>query len=196
MEKVTGWPGITSEDVKALKAYGLFLCECCNAMEELRYLEELSIPVKMRILIQKIPYKLREKWRTKANEILERTGQRAHFLHIVDFIEQQIRITSDPVFGIIQDTQSVKGIFKSSKSENKSQLKRDIFATHVSVKDGYKMVAYKDKEDPTKISSSTCLYCAKDDHTRSTRRVGTPRNIGLFKGERPMLWLLEHRRLK
>lgn len=45
----------------------------------------------------------------------------------------------------------------------KSQLKRNIFATHVSVKDGYKMVAYKDKEDSTKINFS-CLYCAQDGH--------------------------------
>lgn len=73
MEKVTGWPSIKSEDVKALKAYGLFLRECCNAMEELQYLEELSMPANMRILSQKFPYKLREKWRTKANEICERT---------------------------------------------------------------------------------------------------------------------------
>ncbi|KAI2646661.1 NEDD4 family-interacting protein 2 [Labeo rohita] len=163
MEKVTSWPSIKSEDVKALKAYGLFLHECCNAMEELRYLEELNMPANMKILIQKFPYKLREKWRTKANEILERTGQRARFPHIVDFIEQQIRITSDPVFGVIQDTPPVKGIMRPSNSQMKSQLKRNIFATHVSIKDGYKMVACKDKEDSTKINSS-CLYCAQDGH--------------------------------
>lgn len=67
MEKVNSWPNIKSEDVKAPKAYGLFLRECCNAMEELRYLEELSMSANMKILIQKFPYKLREKWRAKAN---------------------------------------------------------------------------------------------------------------------------------
>lgn len=75
MEKVIGWPSIKSEDTKALKAYGVFLRECCNAMEELQYLEELSMSANMRILIQKSPYKLREKWRTKASEICENWSQ-------------------------------------------------------------------------------------------------------------------------
>lgn len=99
MEKVTGWPSVKSENAKALKAYGLFLHECCNAMEELRYLEELNMPANMKILSQKLPYKLREKWRTKASDIFERTGQRACFPDTVNFIEKQVRLTSDPVFG-------------------------------------------------------------------------------------------------
>ena len=53
MEKVTGWPSI--------KAYGLFLRECSNAMEDLQYLEELNMPANMKILSQKLPYKLRDK---------------------------------------------------------------------------------------------------------------------------------------
>lgn len=92
MEKVTGWPSVKSEDAKALKAYGLFLRECRNAMEELRYLEELNTPANMKILSQKLPYKLREKWRTKASDIFERTGQRACFQDIVNFREKQVRL--------------------------------------------------------------------------------------------------------
>ena len=34
MEKVNVWPSVKFEDTKALKAYGLFLCECSNAMDE------------------------------------------------------------------------------------------------------------------------------------------------------------------
>lgn len=102
MEKVTGWPSVKSEDAKALKAYGLLLRECCNAMEELQYLEELNMPANMKILSQKLPYKLKEKWRTKASDIFERTGQRACFPDIVNFIEKQVSLTSDPVFGNIQ----------------------------------------------------------------------------------------------
>lgn len=74
MEKVTGWPSIKAEDPKALKAYGLFLRECSNAMDDLQYLEELNMPANIKILSQKLPYKLRDKWRAKACEILEKTG--------------------------------------------------------------------------------------------------------------------------
>ena len=61
MEKVTGWTSIKAEDAKSLKAYGLFLRECSNAMEDLQYLEELNMPANMKILSQKLPYKLRDK---------------------------------------------------------------------------------------------------------------------------------------
>lgn len=59
----------------------------------------------MKIQIQKFPFKLREKWRINANKILERTDQRACLLDVVNFIEHQIRIIPDPVFGDIQDLQ-------------------------------------------------------------------------------------------
>lgn len=123
MEKVTGWPTVKPEDTKALKAYGLFLCECSNAMEELQYLEELNMPANIKILSQKLPHKLRDKWRTKACEILEKTGQRACFNDIVKFIEWQVRITSDPVFGDIRDTQTGKGVNKPNKPRTNLQLR-------------------------------------------------------------------------
>lgn len=70
IEKVTGWPSIKAEDPKALKAYGLFLRDCSNAMDNLQYFEELNMPANIKILNQK----LRDKWRAKACEILEKTG--------------------------------------------------------------------------------------------------------------------------
>lgn len=59
MEKITGWPSVRSEDTEGLQAYVLYLRECSNAMEELQYLEELNMPANMKIVIQKLPYKLR-----------------------------------------------------------------------------------------------------------------------------------------
>lgn len=61
-------------------------------------MEELSMLADMKIQIQKFPFKLREKWRINTNKILERTDQS-------NFIEHQIRIIPDPVFGDIQDLQ-------------------------------------------------------------------------------------------
>lgn len=68
-------------------------------------MEELSMLANMKIQIQKFPFKLREKWRINTNKILERTDQRACLLDIGNFIEHQIRIIPDPVFGDIQDLQ-------------------------------------------------------------------------------------------
>lgn len=165
VEKITGWPSVKSEDVKGLQAYALYLRVCLNAMEELKYLEELNMPANMKVLVQKLPYKLREKWRAKSCEILDRNNQRACFTDIVMFIEQQVRIASDPVFGDIQDTPLSKGGIKG-KPPVKSQLKRNSFATHVSLTDEYKEDVHKNKKNQnaaiscTKANYISCLYCA------------------------------------
>lgn len=44
MEKALAWPTIKAKDVKALQAYAIFLCGCCNVMEELQYKQELDMP--------------------------------------------------------------------------------------------------------------------------------------------------------
>lgn len=183
MEKVTGWPSIKAEDPKALKAYGLFLRECSNAMDDPKYLEELNMPANMKILSQKLPYKIRDRWRTKACEILEKTGQRARFLDIVKFIEHQVRINSDPVFGDIQDTSLViKRVIKANKLQVKPQLRRNSFATQVVIEEGCKAHIHKIEDDYSKpnggkkekaqgkfisfnkTDTNVCLYCNAGGH--------------------------------
>lgn len=109
MEKINTWPSIKPEDVKSLRAFTLFLKTCCNAMEELRYLDELNMPANMKTIIQKLPYKLRERWRVVACDIYEINHHRAGFKNIVPFIEQQVKVLSDHVFGDIQDAKPKRG---------------------------------------------------------------------------------------
>lgn len=160
MEKFIGWPSVKSEDVKGLQASAFYLRECANAMEDLLYLEELNMPSNMKILIQKLPYKLREKWRVKACNILDTENRRACFTDIVKFIEQQVRIVSDLVFGDIQDNTLGKTGIKN-KPQLKPQLKRNSFATHVSVTDELKADASKSAfTSMAKTNVISCLYCA------------------------------------
>lgn len=69
IEKALSWSTIKSEDVRALQAYALFLRGCCNVMEELHFMQELDIPTNMKVVISKLPFKLREQWRVKAHDI-------------------------------------------------------------------------------------------------------------------------------
>lgn len=133
VDKTIGWPSFKAEDVKGLQAYALYLHECCNAMEELQYLDEFNMPANMKLIIQKLPYKLREKWRILACEISEMQDCRAGFKD-VNFIEQQVKIISDPVFGDIQDAQvGVPKVGNRAKLQQKSQFKGNSFATTVSL---------------------------------------------------------------
>lgn len=114
MKKALAWQAVKAEDVKALQAYTLFLRGCCNAMEELSYVQELDMPVHMRTILSKLPFKLRGQWRTVAHDILERTHDRAHIFDLVQFIERRVKILSDPLFGDIQDPPSVTPVTKVS----------------------------------------------------------------------------------
>ena len=148
VEKALAWPPVKSEDVKALQSYSLFLRGCCNAMEELQYIQELDMPTNMRMIMTKLPFKLRERWRTTAHEVMERYNRRARFKDLVMFIERQVKIVSDPLFGDIQDTHCGSTGFKSinkSKSQSKfNRVRGNSFATNVTVVDATKGVRSSD----------------------------------------------------
>ncbi|XP_075340361.1 zonadhesin-like [Odontesthes bonariensis] len=102
MDKVLLWPIIKAEDIKALQAYSLLLRECCNSMGATA--SDLNVPTNMQTIVKKLPYKLRDRWRSVACDIQEKFHHRATFPNIVDFVERQVKIASDPLFGNIQDT--------------------------------------------------------------------------------------------
>ncbi|KAJ8402854.1 hypothetical protein AAFF_G00361680 [Aldrovandia affinis] len=70
LEKALSWTAIKADDGKALQAYALYLRGCYNAMQDLEYLKELDIPSNLRLMTSKLPYKLRDKWRTAAHDTM------------------------------------------------------------------------------------------------------------------------------
>lgn len=71
-DKALNWPFIKSDDGKALESYALFLTSCRNAMADLEYLEEMENAANMRTIIAKLPYRLRERFRSVAIDIQKR----------------------------------------------------------------------------------------------------------------------------
>ncbi|KAK0131615.1 hypothetical protein N1851_033674 [Merluccius polli] len=135
MEKVLSWSLVKTEDIKSLQAYSLFLRECCNAMENVQYMDELNVPANMKTIISKLPFKLREHWRASACAIMERQHRRPNFTDIVAFVERQVRIVSDPVFGDIQYAPPNTGSRPviRVKAQSKPKFKGDSFATITTV---------------------------------------------------------------
>ncbi len=96
-----------------------FSVDVCNIMRTLRNMDELNLPSNMRLLISKVPYKIKEKWRSHAFDIKERTGARATFGDLVHFLERQARILQDPIFGDLRDASSSKRTSKTTISSCK-----------------------------------------------------------------------------
>lgn len=153
VEKVLAWPSIKSEDVNSLQSYALFLRGCCNVMEEIDYMEELEMPSNLKTIIMKLPYKLRENWRTVACELMERRKQRARFKDIVIFVERQVKMSSDPLFGDIQSTQPVQ-----QKFQPKTKV-RNSFATTVVTNNKSIQCCETDIRSKAPV---VCLCCKRD----------------------------------
>ncbi|KAL4009002.1 hypothetical protein ACER0C_002854 [Sarotherodon galilaeus] len=163
LNKVHSWPLIRSEDGKALQAYCLFLRGCCNAMEEINDLSELNTPANMLAVIRRLPYKLKDKWRTVACDIQERQHRRAAFTDIVSFLERQVKIATDPVFGNLCDVPATHLSAKGSNGGKRSphlRAKGSSFATTVSDVERQNQTGAQDRRSPVKA----CFFC-KGGHT-------------------------------
>ena len=162
MEKILTWTPVKSEDIKGLQSFSLFLRGCSNLTEQLMNMKELDLPSNMRSIIVKLPYKLRERWRNVACDLQERRGNRAMFADLVGFIERQVKIASDPVFGNIQDPQLTNSK-ASTVSHFKQRKKGSSFATNVTtVKDG---VITQHTGNKIKSSTLNCLFCSQVNHS-------------------------------
>lgn len=163
MEKALSWSSIKSEDVKTLHDYSLFLRGCCNVMDDVQYMYELNMPANMLTIVKKLPYKLRDRWRTVACEIQERRRQRAVFSDLVHFIERQAKIVNDPVFGNIQDVSpELSRSMNRTDSKTTSRPKKSSFATTVNAVGSNTTTKGQILDNVTPIEA--CLFCEAVEH--------------------------------
>nr|XP_040024067.1 uncharacterized protein LOC120812302 [Gasterosteus aculeatus aculeatus] len=160
MDKINNWPSIKPEDVNALQSFALFLRGCSNIVHHIKYMKELDMPANLRTILMKLPYKLREKWRNVACDILEQTGSRAVYVDFVNFIEKQVKIVSDPLFGNINDVSPAS--YTKLSMQVKQKRKSGTFATSINApKDGH-----KEMENLTAHSNQLkCMFCYLTNHT-------------------------------
>ncbi len=115
-------------------------------------------------IVNKLPYKLREKWRSVAFDIQEKKARRPKFKDLVGFINTQAKVALHLWFGDSKD--STKGQAKSLvnlTSERKSG--KTIFttaATPVNSKPSVSPELKPSKKGPTSSVSAVtnpCLFC-------------------------------------
>ncbi|KAK0142226.1 hypothetical protein N1851_020113 [Merluccius polli] len=165
IEKALSWAPIQNEDVSALKAYSLFLRGCCNVMTELDYMQELEMPSNIRAIVSKLPFKLRERWRTIAHDTLETTGNRALFNDLVKVIERHVSILSDPLYGNIDDPPpGLNGgrVTSRPKPYTEQRTKGNSFATTITLVETEQARGSRDTSSQRSYATaSTCACCAQ-----------------------------------
>ena len=99
VEKLLSWPPIKSIDIDCLENLAILMRNCKNAMESIDDLNEVNHPKNLQRIIGKLPYQLQERWRQFVFKF-SRQNKRADLGDMVHFVEEQVQIASDPVFGV------------------------------------------------------------------------------------------------
>ncbi|KAL7874304.1 hypothetical protein SRHO_G00052740 [Serrasalmus rhombeus] len=164
LDKALNWPTIKSDDVKALEAYALFLTNCDNAMSDLEYLDEMENAANMRTVISKLPYRLREKFRSIAIDI-QKKDRRTKFKDVVSFITKQAEMAAHPVFGEVSG-QTKRQPERSTGKKNITTLATEA-KEQKAVKDvggGDNKKAKEKKPNMNMAFMKPCIFC-QGDHT-------------------------------
>lgn len=167
MDKALNWSVLKGDDGPALRSYAFFLRSCYNTMQSADIEAELENSTNMRILVSKLPFGLREKWRMVVCNIRERHDCKARFNDILEFLEKQARAALDPIFGETQN-QKERMSYKALKSTPKFSYKTkgSSFATSVTpVSEQANSKLKLDHSHAGEIrnaSEKQCLFCDKD----------------------------------
>ncbi|KAJ0005631.1 hypothetical protein NQD34_015525 [Periophthalmus magnuspinnatus] len=168
INKALNWPTIKSDDGESLHTFGLYLTGCCNAMIDVEYMEELDNTANMRAIVAKLPYKLRERWRTFACGIHEREQRRAKFEDLANFVNKQAKEALHPLYGDIKDgvaRSQVKG-HVDERLLRRSSNKRGFTtaATITSSQEDNPKAKSKTSGKQVCAFSKPCLFCHGAEH--------------------------------
>ena len=126
------WPEVKAEDSAALNKFSAFLMRCKNAMEGSEYLTKLEQPDTMKKLIMKLPFSLRKTWRRLADQITETEKRSVKVSDLAEFVENEARISTYPVFGMIVGKVDMRNSRSQSSSGHGGKRTRELtLATQV-----------------------------------------------------------------
>ena len=160
-DKANKWPEIKKDDVKGWTSFSIFLGEFWQTMENLEYASDVDQSVLIKNLVSKLPYSVRNLWRVHADKVMEEIGRMVRFRDFMEFIDKQVRIVSNPVYGnIVNINDPVKDVSRSRqrmKQPARSPLKSSSFNTAT--------------KEAGSDSSNYCLFCDKNTHPLEMCRV-------------------------
>lgn len=138
------------------------------------------------LVISKLPFKLKEKWRGSAFEIQEQCGRRARFADLVGFIDREAKVVTDPLCGEIQSfSVGSEGKGKVISVNIKVPKKIPQKGSFVTAINPFEMEASDSTAKRTSVITASafekpCLFCQKN-HTLKSYRVLFQRKNWIFE---------------
>ena len=99
LKKLETWPEIRNNDVKRFDQFTTFLIGCRNAMSTSCSIKELDFPSSLKLVVNKLPGHVQERWSREADRILHQEGGSITFSRLVSFLDRENRVKLNPVFG-------------------------------------------------------------------------------------------------
>ena len=99
IEQMTKGAVIKAEDGEALEQFFIQLTTCTNTLKAIGYINKIENPDSMKKIIERLPYKLQDRWRYKADLIMNEEQRDVTIEDISRFVEVQARSLNNPVFG-------------------------------------------------------------------------------------------------
>ena len=148
LKKLDQWPVVRGDDVKRLDEFTTFLIGCRNAMLSTDGVKVLDFPSSLRLIVSKLPIYLQDRWARCADAIIHQERVAVTFDRLVTFLEREIRIKLNPLFGKAAIADHTKKTDKSKGAA--SQAKKSIMSA-----------ATITKPDKVVVSSSQslCTFC-------------------------------------
>ena len=157
LRKIEMWGPIQSNDIDALKTFGIFLKKCRGSMPSLRHLQQLNTDHYLQTIVMKLPQTLQSSWR-KSVHVIEENCKDVMFEDLVKFIDQQWQIAKHPVFSAdaLQEAEnkvkSGKQQFNLNRSDRKTLLATNLAPTRTPET----VIEHASDQD---VQTSSCQLC-------------------------------------
>ena len=117
--KALNWPEVKAEDSISLDRFSIFLTRCKNAIECSKYLTKLEQPDTIQKHVMKLPFNLRKTLRRSVDHIIMETERRSvTFSDLAEFVDNEARVTANPIFGKITEDTKPKNERKGKQSRS------------------------------------------------------------------------------
>ena len=126
IERILNWPDINKDNIDAMEEYSIELGACMNAMSGVvGGIYMLESPKNMQAIVRKLPFFLQDRWRRIADSI-ENAGEHVSFGRFVEFLEVEVRIATNPVFGRKSIDKNKKGSSNQVKAADSVQVRSNV----------------------------------------------------------------------
>ena len=99
VDRLTNGSQIKAEDGPGLQRFSTLLTSCKNTLKGIGYLNKLENPDSMRKIVDRLPFRLRIKWRESVDNLMQKEERDANLQDIAKFVESRARVANHPIFG-------------------------------------------------------------------------------------------------